>query len=81
MGILSPNTHDWRLFVTPEELERALAQQFQLQEVIGIRPELGAVVSLVLWGLGLIEAEGLWGGFVVGGPPWVNYIGYATKLH
>lgn len=82
--IMAPNSHDWRLFITPEEMQRAFKGLFRSEaNVRSLEPSLSALVSLVLFQMGIINANAIRGGFVVKDSPeffLVSYIGAAVRM-
>ena len=75
-GICPPNTHDWRLYITPAEIaDLADARALRIGELRGLQIALSpSLVWAVLSG-GLIAPEH----FTVGVDTSANYIGYAIK--
>lgn len=82
VGIVPRGTHDWRLFVQPEELRQVLERAgFGAWSYEAFQPSLRALVELALFQFGLLAAESMLGGFNVEKPSalMVSYIGHATK--
>jgi len=82
LGLLRPNTHDWRLFITPAELQAVmLASGFQtnVSMYMEMAPDLRMVVEVLLISLGWIRIEEAKGSFVIGGSPMMSYVATAKK--
>lgn len=75
-GLCPPNTHDWSLYIRPDELTHLLAQNsFQLRELRGLQFSLSPrLVWMVLSGANIEPDQ-----FEVGDDISANYIGYAVK--
>eukprot|EP00928_Gymnodinium_smaydae_P077342 TRINITY_DN60624_c0_g1_i1.p1 TRINITY_DN60624_c0_g1~~TRINITY_DN60624_c0_g1_i1.p1 ORF type:complete len:290 (+),score=28.74 TRINITY_DN60624_c0_g1_i1:36-905(+) len=75
-------THDWRLFLKPDELRQALrlAGLGNIQHA-AFDPSLRSLVELSLFSAGLISSDAMSGNWIVGPPSdaMVSYIGYATS--
>lgn len=80
--IIDKGTHDWRLFIRPEELQEAVKlggfSDFVHQS---FDPSLRALIDLSLFNFGFISAEDMRGSWSIEQPSsmMVSYIGYATK--
>ncbi len=71
-----PNTHEWQMFVPPDELTLALARAgVQNQEVRGLSP----VRNPIAVALGLLR-ERYAGGFTISKDTSLSYLGYGIKL-
>jgi 2-polyprenyl-6-hydroxyphenyl methylase/3-demethylubiquinone-9 3-methyltransferase len=75
LKIIHPGTHNWRMFIRPEELRRLFARHgLRLSEVHGLAPA-AAPPKLVA---ALLRGERL-GQFTLTRSPAVSYIGHAVK--
>jgi len=77
LGLLPPDTHDWRLYITPQELKTLLQSEgFSVkdEDFTGMRPSINPLNFLD----GFIP--GLLGGFVETGSLDVNYLGSAVRV-
>lgn len=82
IGIIAKGSHDWRLFLRPAELERSLkVAGFTAFEYSAFEPSLRALCELSLFGLGLLPAAWMKGGWSCEPPSefLVSYIGVAVK--
>jgi len=80
--IVNRGTHDWRLFVRPAELEKALkAAGFSGFTYEGFQPSLRALLELTAFSAGLIQAESMSGSFGIepASSLMVSYIGHAVR--
>lgn len=82
VGITERGTHDWRLFLRPEELERGLAGaglDHFLHEAL--EPSIRALAELSLFSLGLLDASYMSAGWSILPPSsaMISYIGSAVK--
>lgn len=81
-GLIPKGSHDWRLFITPEELERGLKNvgllgfTYEALEIVPI-----TFASLLLYSLGLVRVDQVAGGFFTGKPVIAlnSFIGFALK--
>eukprot|EP00929_Paragymnodinium_shiwhaense_P122843 TRINITY_DN9601_c0_g1_i3.p1 TRINITY_DN9601_c0_g1~~TRINITY_DN9601_c0_g1_i3.p1 ORF type:complete len:235 (-),score=20.06 TRINITY_DN9601_c0_g1_i3:151-855(-) len=81
-SITPRGSHDWRLFIQPEELQRGLAAAgFKDFAAESYRPTPPALVTMALRSWGLISKESLAGHFEVvplSSGPVLSYIGFAV---
>lgn len=81
--ILPRGTHDWRMFIKPDELEEGLRRAGFVDFLHkAFDPSFKALAELTLFKMGLLEAERMSGGFTVSEPSSlfsVSYIGAARK--
>jgi hypothetical protein len=92
VGLIPPDGHDWRLFVTPAELARGMAGaglKMDLEDVKGLEPRPRALAALALYQTGLLPKERLLeaagggtegGAFAITGLTQVSYIGSAARV-
>lgn len=82
IGIIQRGSHDWRLFIRPEELATGLSSAgFSDFQHRAFEPSLGALWQLCLFSFGLLPVEDLSAGWTVGNAnsALISYIGYARK--
>jgi len=80
--IIERGSHDWRLFVRPSELERAVQEAgFHDFAYEGFQPSVRALAELSAFSAGLMRAERMRGGWQIEAPSslMVSYIGLAAK--
>lgn len=80
--IIDKGSHDWRLFIRPEELQRAaLGAGFSSATHEAFQPSVRALIELSLFSAGLLSSERMSGGWSIGPPSFgmISYIGHATK--
>ncbi len=71
-----PHTHEWRMFVPPDELTLALARaRVQNQEVRGLSPARNPLATAI----GLLR-DRYAGGFTISKDTSLSYLGYGIKL-
>lgn len=80
VGLIPPNGHDWRLFITPAELRQAMSGFFAAHDVHGFEPEFRTLVELLFFQMGVLSKEGLQSGFLITDNTMASYIGSATKV-
>ncbi|CAE8590190.1 unnamed protein product, partial [Polarella glacialis] len=83
VGIIQRGSHDWRLFIRPGELEEGLREAgFAGFEHQSFEPSARALGELSIFGLGLLPAESMSGGWSIGPPSsfMISYIGHARRL-
>mmetsp|Transcript_31021 Transcript_31021/g.82157 ORF Transcript_31021/g.82157 Transcript_31021/m.82157 type:complete len:297 (+) Transcript_31021:70-960(+) len=82
--IINRGSHDWRLFIRPEELQRAAAGAgFSMAPHKAFEPSVRALAELSLFSAGLLAPERMGGGWSIGPPSsfgMISYIGHATKV-
>mmetsp|Transcript_53340 Transcript_53340/g.95734 ORF Transcript_53340/g.95734 Transcript_53340/m.95734 type:complete len:293 (+) Transcript_53340:69-947(+) len=82
VGIIQRGSHDWRLFIRPEELGKGL-QDLGFTEYLyeSFEPSLRALGELSLFSFGLLSADRMRGGWSIGapGPVMISYIGSSRK--
>jgi len=82
VGIIQRGSHDWRLFIRPEELGKGLLDLgFADYDYKSFEPSLRALGELSLFSLGLLQADRMLGGWSIGapGPVMISYIGSFRK--
>jgi len=82
VGIINKGSHDWRLFLRPDELGRGLeGAGFKDFAYEGFQPSLRALAELSALSYGLLAAESMSGGWGIEPPSplMVSYIGHAVK--
>merc|ERR1719362_2780340 len=82
VGIIMRGSHDWRLFIRPDELRHGLAAAgFHGFEHEAFDPSIRSLAELTLFNIGFLSAEKMRGGWNIGPPSStvVSYIGHATK--
>ena len=82
IGIVQKGTHDWRLFIRPEELHSAFRiAGFQDFSHFAFDPSLRALAELSLFRLGVLPAESMKGSWHIQEPShmMISYIGHATR--
>jgi len=80
--ILEWGSHDWRLFIKPEELRQGLERGgFGNFTYEAFDPSVRALAELSLFNVGLMAPEGMTGGWTIGPPSMlmVSYIGDCIK--
>lgn len=89
IGLIPPDGHDWRMFITPAEMHRAASNLFKVDEMYELRPTPRGLTAMLLYQVGLVGKEWLAGvrdGFLVPSEPvgessfLVSYIGSAVKI-
>jgi len=75
VGIVPPHTHDWKLFVTPEEITELFAKEkIETKEFYGMQIKLSFVNVLKK-----VKLSSVLDSFVLGNNVQMNFIGYAVK--
>jgi len=80
--LIPKGTHNWRLFIRPEELEEALKRSgFEGYAYDGFDASFRALGELSLFSMGMMQAKNMKGGWTIQAPSSVmtSYIGYATR--
>lgn len=81
--LIDKGSHDWRLFIRPEELQSALQLAgFQNSKYDAFDASFRALAELSFFSWGLLQAENMQAGWKIGAPSsmMVSYIGHASRV-